>query len=166
MKATWITLVGLWLVLMNGGLAFAEDWKGESDISEGSFGVINGLGIINSSTGYTLIGTVSKKIITNGFIPDLSNSVSIEGLFGPVFLSGVTGWLYSAHLRWDFEKDVNWAFFAVGGLGGNVVSQNNHTDFILSPRFGVGAFWKVTPQIKIRGDIAHDLVTVGINVPF
>jgi hypothetical protein len=144
----------------------AADWKGPSDGSEGSFGGLAGLGIVDNSNGFSLIGTASKKVIKSGFIPDITNPVSFEGQFGPVFLSGATAWFYSAHLRWDFEKDSIWTFYALGGLGGNILSVNSSTRFELFPRFGIGAFWKVSPLVFVRGEISHELIALGINIPF
>jgi hypothetical protein len=145
---------------------FAEDWKGTPEPSEMSFGALTGLGIVDGEAAYALIGTASKKIVHHGFIPDINDSVSIEGQFGPMFFSGATAWSYSAHLRWDFRKDAMWTLFAMGGVSGNIISKNSVTDFEIMPRFGVGAFWKMTDQVLLRGEVAHNLIGVGVNLPF
>jgi hypothetical protein len=166
----WKCILWLTFILVGNPLARAEDWKGEPTPTEFSFGGLTGLGVVNGSGGPTLIGTVSKKIVHRGFIPDIRDSVSLEGSLGPVFLTGITPWIYSVHLRWDFEKDETWIFFATGGIGGNYRSYslaggNSQTDIDLTPRFSAGAFLKVTPQVWLRGEVAHDLIGVGVNIP-
>jgi hypothetical protein len=172
MMKLWKHLSLVLFVLSSSSLAFSEDWKGTPETSEISVGGLAGLGIIDNSSGFSVLGTVSKKIIHHGFVPDINNTVSLEGAIGPVFLSGVTAWLYSAHLRWDFEKDATWTFFGLGGVGGNILSTstgNNsekNSRFVMTPRFGVGAFYKLTQQVRLRADIAHDFMGVGVNLPF
>lgn len=156
----------LLLGLLRSYAVFAEDWKGEPETSQISVGALTGMGVIDGSVGYALIATVSKKIISHGFISDLDNSVSIEGQLGPVFYSGLTPWHYSVHLRWDFEKDPNWTLYALGGAGGNIVSVNSATRFEFFPRFGVGAFWKMMPNVWWRGELSHELIAIGILLPF
>src|SRR3569832_1626005 len=109
MKISW-----RWMILSSGLAAVllcqtcraqvqTADWKGPPSPGEATFGGVIGMGIIDNSSGFALIGTLSKKIVKNGFVPDITNSVSVEGQLGPVFLSPGTAWFYSAHLRWDFE---------------------------------------------------------------
>jgi len=149
-----------------GVLAHADDWKGESKPEDFSAGLLTGLGIIDGTSGYALIGTFSRKIIPHGFIPDIANSVSIEGVVGPVFIPGLTAWLYGAHLRWDFVKDINWTFYGLGGLGGNITSPATGSRFELTPRFGVGTFFQITEVIRGRAEVTHDGVTLGVNFLF
>ncbi len=158
-----LLLVSLISVASN---AFAEDWKGKTESSEMSAGVLTGLGIIDGSSGYALLGTFSRKIVPHGFVPDINNLVSIEGAIGPVFLSGVTATAYSAHLRWDFIKDSTWTFYGLGGVGGNMMSVNSVSRFEMTPRFGMGAFFRLSDLIRGRAEISHDLVAVGVNFPF
>src|SRR6476620_9165319 len=73
----------------------AEDWKGTPDESSFSFGGLAGLGIIDTSAGFALLGTASQKIVRHGFIPDIANSVSVEVAAGPVFMSGSTPFNFS-----------------------------------------------------------------------
>src|SRR4051812_17989063 len=98
----------------------AEDWKGDPDPAQVHFGALLGLGVIDSNAGFAVLGTASKKIVQHGFSPDINNSVSIETQLGPLFVSGGTAFAYSAHLRWDFEKDLDWTFYALGGLAGHI----------------------------------------------
>jgi hypothetical protein len=98
-------------------------------------------------------------------VPDITDSVSIEGVIGPVFGAG-NAVTYSAHLRWDFEKDKRWTLYAIGGVGGTFHSVGGLTVSELYPRFGVGAFYKMTGPLNARVEISHETIIAGINVPF
>jgi hypothetical protein len=145
----------------------AADWKGKADSSEFSFGGMMGAGLIDAAvgvTGFTVVGTASKKILSGGFVPDINNPVSIEILVGPTFLPKITGVIYSAHLRWDFVKDSLWTFYALGGWSGITVDPLSRTKtFITLPRFGVGVFLKIFSQLSFRGELSHDFIGVGVN---
>ncbi len=161
------------LLLSQTTWVLAEDWKGRPDESEFSFGGLTGMGIIDGFAGYALLGTASKKIVSPGFAPDLNNSVSIEGALGPIFLPssvantpGGTAWGYSVHLRWDFNKDPMWTFYALGGVGGSIASSpSGGNRFELLPNFGIGSFWKISPLIYIRGEVSNQWIAAGVNVP-
>ncbi len=151
-----------------GRIGHAEDWKGTPEESVLSLGGMTGLGLIDETSGFTIFGTISKKIVNHGFVPEITNSVSVEGAFGPVLLSGEsTALAYSVHLRWDFEKDKDWTLYALGGLGGNArwrvpgVSRSE-----LYPRFGIGAFYKMSGPLNARVEFSHESISAGINVPF
>jgi hypothetical protein len=147
-------------------VVYAEDWKGVSEESVLSLGGMAGLAVIDATSGFTVLGTVSKKIVTHGFVPDITNSVSVEGAVGPVFLSVGTAVAYSIHLRWDFEKDKDWTLYALGGLGGNVLTASGSSRGEAFPRFGIGAFYKMSGPLNARVELSHELIAVGINVPF
>src|SRR5262245_44559897 len=83
----------------------SEDWKGQPDGSEVHLGALMGLGILDFTTGFTLLGTASKKIVHHGFINEINNSVSIETELGPVITRSTAIFSYSLHLRWDFEMN-------------------------------------------------------------
>jgi hypothetical protein len=144
----------------------AEDWKGSSEPSEISFGALAGLGVIDSSGGFAIIPSISKKIIDRGFVPDVNDSVWIEAEVGPVFFSGATALFFSGHLRWDFIKDQDWTFYALGGASGDVTSSGLGNHFQMGLRFGVGALWQMTPYLKLRGELSHELIVVGVDFPF
>lgn len=172
MNRLGIAALGMMAVLSTSGVFAAEDFKGEPSPTELTAGVMAGGGIIDSRLGFALTGVVAKKIINQGFAPDIANQVFIEAEFGPVFLSGDTAWAYSAHLRWDFLKDPSWTFFAMGGVGGNVaddpraVPANSTNRFAVFPRFGVGAFWHIQPMFAVRGEVSHEHTSVGVSFPF
>ena len=89
------------------------------------------MGILDNHAGFALFPTVSKKIVHHGFIPDITNYVSIEIQGGPLFVSGGTAFIYSAHLRWDFDQDSQWALYGLGGLGGDITGAALGDDFEL-----------------------------------
>jgi hypothetical protein len=141
-----------------------EDWKGLPDNSIVSLGGLGGLGIVGSSVGFALLGTAGVKIIKHGFVPDINDSVTLETELGPLFLSGMTLFDYALHLRWDFQKDDTWTFFALGGFAGDISGSSVGNQFF--PSFGVGTFFRVNDLIQIRGEISHEHVAAGVTVPF
>lgn len=155
---------GAWAKGPNAGGAH-EDFKGPDEPSELSLGALAGLGIIDNRAGFALLGTVSKKIVHHGFIADITNSVSIEAEVGPLFVTGATAFAFSAHLRWDFEKDEDWTFYGLGGIGGDISGAALGDRFELFPRFGAGAMWKIGQNFNLRGEISHEFMGVGIVFP-
>lgn len=143
--------------------AQAEDWKGPIEEPEVRVGVLMGLGILDSSGGATLLGTISRKIVTKGFAPEINNCVSIEGEAGPISVLGNGALAYSAHLRWDFQKNDEWTFYALGGVGGNITGAGLGNRFLLFPRFGVGAFWTLNEKFALRGELSHELTAIGVS---
>jgi hypothetical protein len=144
----------------------ADDWKGPSDGSEVHLGGLAGLGIFGDfNAGFVLLGTASKKIIHHGFIPDVTDAVSIETELGPIFTEGTTAFSYALQLRWDFDMNQQWTFFALGGAGGYITGSSLNNSFALFPRFGVGSFFRVNDLILIRGEITHELIAAGVTIP-
>lgn len=141
-----------------------EDYKSYHPDHRFTLGVSGGLGLVDTSGGFTLIGNAATQIVKSGFIPDIVNPVFLEVEFGPLFTSGTTVWMYSTHLRWDFVKDQDWTFFAIGGFGGNIVTEKIGDRVAFHPRFGVGAFYH-TGAITWRGEFSHEIITVGISFP-
>lgn len=150
-----------------GAGATAESWKGPADNAEVHFGALTGLGIIDFNPGFVLLGTASKKIVKNGFVPDdITNSVSIETALGPLFVASTAVFSYSLHLRWDFEKNQNWTFYALGGAGGYIAGDSfGSNNFMLFPRFGIGTFFRVNDLLLIRGEVSHELIAAGVAIP-
>lgn len=144
----------------------SEDWKGQPDSSEVHLGALTGLAILDFTTGFALLGTASKKIIHHGFINEINDSVSIETELGPVFTQSTAIFSYSLHLRWDFEMNEKWTFYALGGLGGYITGSTFNNSFAMFPRFGLGTFFRVSDLILIRGEISHELVAAGVTIPF
>src|SRR5262245_30536128 len=101
----------------------AEDWKGEPDTNGYDLGGLGGLAIHAGNAGFAMLGTVSKKIVPKGFASDINNSVSLETQLGPIFIAHTTVFSYSLHLRWDFQRDPKWFFYALGGVGGLIAGD-------------------------------------------
>jgi hypothetical protein len=146
--------------------ASADDFKGENDPARFGFGALTGMGILDNRAGFTLQGTASMEIVERGFVtPDIANSVSIETELGPIWVAGSSAFMYSLHLRWDFEKDAKWTLYAVGGAGGAITGAALGDRFELYPRFGMGAMWKVAPNLRVRAELSHELIGVGVLFP-
>lgn len=143
-----------------------EDWKGKSPTNELEVGGLTGLGIFGNQAGYSVLGTIAKPITRRGFVSDVNDSVSIEGAAGAIFVAGTGAFMYGAHLRWDFQKDSTWTFYALGGVGGFIApSSISTTQFLLFPRFGAGVLAHVWDNFAIRGEISHELIGVGVVFP-
>jgi hypothetical protein len=139
-----------------------ESWKGEPDVSEWNFGLLTGLGLIDPSAGFGLIGNVAKKIAHEGFIPDINDQAFIEVGMGPVWAGGGTAFSYSAHLRWDFGLNPDWTIYALGGLGGNVRGKNQGSGWIMYPRFGAGVMLHFAGAVAARAEVSHEYTMVGL----
>ena len=142
-----------------------EDWKWPLSSHEWTAAMLPGLGVINSSAGFTFQGALAKRVVRQGFAPDISNQVFIEVQGGPYVTSGASAFLFSTHLRWDFMLNDDWTFYALGGLGGNATSERLGNQFQLLPRFGVGAVLDLQKQtgmpIGLRGELSRELMSVG-----
>ncbi len=154
--------------LLIASTSFASEWKGKPDSSEVAVGGIAGVGVIDGVGNFTLLGTLAKKIVNQGFIPDVNNSVWLEAQLGPYFATGFTPWAYSAHLRWNFNKDAEWTFYALGGLGGAFIPTHAGipSKIEMIPRLGIGTFWNVSAMFLIRLEVSHELVGLGMTFPF
>jgi hypothetical protein len=141
------------------------DWKGPDERAEFHFGGLAGMGTIDSQAGVVVLGTASKKIIHHGFVPDIANSVSVEIQAGALFVYSTTVFAYSAHLRWDFQKDERWTLYAIGGLAGDVTGAGLGSRFILLPRLGLGAFLKLNELVYLRGELSREVIGLGVAVP-
>lgn len=142
-----------------------EPWKGQPDMADFDFGAMSGLGFVQGSPAFAVVGTISRKIDYKGFIPGIRNSLSIEATVGPMFLKGSSAFSYSTHLRWDFRYDDTWTYYALGGPAGYITGTRLGDQFALYPRFGVGAFWQITPVARVRFELSHELTAIGIALP-
>lgn len=140
----------------------AEPWKGASRTQEFDVGGLIGMGIYGSDVGFSLLGTVAKKIINRGWVPDINDQVFVEAVLGPQFMPDDDAFIYSFRLRWDFGYDDFWTFYASGGLGGSVRSDS----WRLFPELGVGALARVASAVAIRGEVSHRWLLVGVNFSF
>jgi hypothetical protein len=141
------------------------DWKTPGLPPLYNFGVMSGLGVIDSYGGVAILGTASLTVLDRGFVPDISNSVATEIEAGPMITSGHGAFWYSLHMRWDFQKDNDWTFYALAGLAGNGTPSSLGGHFEIWPRFGAGAIYKLTSFVSVRGEISHEFTGIGISVP-
>jgi hypothetical protein len=142
-----------------------EDWKTPGLPPLYHFGALTGLGVIDHYGGFTLLGTASMTVMDRGFAPDISNSVAVELEAGPMFTSSHAAFWYSAHLRWDFQKDEDWTFYALGGLAGNDTPDSLGGHFEIWPRFGIGTIWRIDAAISLRAELSHEFMGLGISFP-
>ncbi|MBN21207.1 MAG: hypothetical protein CL678_07955 [Bdellovibrionaceae bacterium] len=141
----------------------SEKWKGAPQKKQFTSGGLFGLGVFNGSAAFSGEANFGFKLMNRGFAPDLNNQVFLEVLMGPNFLKGSTAWRYGAQLRWDFTYDLDWTFYAIGGLGGFFASDDLGGQFQFFPRFGVGAFLFFTDLFALRGEISHEATTIGFS---
>lgn len=141
-----------------------EDWKGPRSTHDWDFSFSSGLGLLSGNAGVPIVFSGAKKVVHEGFVPDINNQVFIEAQTGPLFIKSETVWLWSAHLRWDFEQDERFRYFAVAGLGGNFVPKalGGRSEFF--PRVGLGMFYSLTPELKARVDVSHEWITAGVTL--
>lgn len=140
-----------------------EMWKGPSRPSQFDVGALAGASIMNGSAGFGLMGTGAIKIVDRGFANDLSDQVFVEAEMGPTFISNSTVFTYSIHLRWDFNKDDDLAFYALGGVGGSFAGAALANQVQVYPRFGVGLLWRFADRLALRAEISHELLAAGIS---
>jgi hypothetical protein len=143
-----------------------EDWKGASEKSDWSAAALMGLGIVNATPGFAIMGAVARKIVDRGFVPDINDSVWIEAELGPVIAKGSAAFQFSGHLRWDFVQNEDWTFYALGGFGGSSTGEKLGDKFEFYPRFGAGALWKIFADFNVRGEVSHELVVLGAQFEF
>ena len=144
--------------------ATVEDWKGKPTTTEGSLGGMAGLGVVDGSAGFSLLGTAAKKIVEGGFVKDINNSVWIEVEIGPMWVATTTVATYSLHLRWDFQKDRTWTIYALGGLAGVIPAKSLGNSWELFPRFGVGGLLNLNDDgnLALRLELSHEFIGAGL----
>ncbi|MBI3541836.1 MAG: hypothetical protein HY075_00990 [Deltaproteobacteria bacterium] len=118
-----------------------------------------------------LQGRFAYRVLDKGFVPELNNSIYLEGGVGMTFYGsrggqdGVTGFSLLATVRWDFQLNDYVIFFADLGAGYTGVS-NSKQDFVkganLWPALGVGAIVNVTNEWAVRGDLSYQFLGVGL----
>ena len=167
MKLAFLFLAGM------GGMAFAQKaFKGEAPPQNFHLGAMAGIGVIDSRVGASFQGTAAVKVMNRGFVDDINNQLFVEAAFGPLLLTGSTVFQYSFHLRWDFIKDMDWSFYALGGFGG-MISGTDYSPLppapgrsvsYFYPRFGVGAMWGLFELVSLRVELSHEFIGLGAVV--
>jgi hypothetical protein len=141
-----------------------EEWKGPDRGSEFNFGALAGLGLLDGSAGFALLGTVAQRIAKRGFVSEINDEVYIEAQLGPLFMSQGTALMYGAHLRWDFHKNKTLSLYALGGFGGMVLGSSLGSRVEFYPRVGLGAIFHVSELVSIRTEFSHELIGAGVVI--
>ncbi len=141
-----------------------EFWKGKAPDRTATLGAMMGLGIYDGSAGFQVSPNAAFKVAHEGWIEDINEQLLLELQMGPLFVKSSSVFTYSIHLRWDFERDANWTFYPIGGLGGSISSSALGSQWRLAPRFGLGAFWRFHPKFHARFEVTHDFLGAGVSV--
>jgi hypothetical protein len=138
------------------------DWKGHPESSDLTLGVLGGWTGGTATPSFNLLGSLSAKVAREGFIPDINDTASLEFQAGPLWDNmGFTYFNMSTHLRWDFQKDETWTFYALGG----VAFVTGHGPFNLFPRVGLGAMYDMSKSFVLRFEFSREILGVGVSVP-
>lgn len=158
--------IGGWLLAI--GLAFfaaragaAEKWKGPAPQTNLSLAALAGAGVLDSSVGFGLNGAFGLKILHDGFIPDITDQVYLEGQFGVTFLRGSSYIPWGLFLRWDFHMDDSLTLYSLGGFGGAITSVALGSRALFYPRVAVGLVWRVIGDVGIRLEVSHEFIGAG-----
>lgn len=143
------------------GRYMAEDFKGPAADNDYTVGGLMGANEYNGKYGLGIVGNFARRVIQHGFVPDINDQVFVELELGPSFFADGSALFYSAHLRWDFEKDYDWTFFALGGIGGYKTFEKKGNEFRIFPRFGAGVLFRLTPEVKLRAEVSHEYISLG-----
>ena len=143
----------------------AENWHGKPYDNLFDVGGMTGMGILDGRVGYEVRGSVAVKVAHHGFFPDINNQLFLELQPGILFISGSTAFTYSLHLRWDFNMNEDWSFYAVGGFGGDITGHTLGDRVELYPRLGIGARWNVYANFGFRFEFSHEFTGIGVAVP-
>jgi hypothetical protein len=140
--------------------ASAEPWKGKPYENQFNAGALAGVGIVDGNVGFALQGTAAIQLLRHGFINDINDQVQLEVQAGPLLKTG-TAFQGSLLMRWDFNKDLDWTLYGLGGVG--TALATGVTQFY--PRFGAGFLWYLGETVALRLEVSHELVAVGFNIP-
>lgn len=143
-----------------------DPWKGEIPSNQYTGGFMGGLGLIDPKIGFIWSFNIARKIVDKGFVPDIANCAFVELQAGPDFVAGHTAFVYSAHVRWDFIYDLDWTYYALGGLGGNITGAELGDRAMLFPRIALGAMRRLDHRMHLRGEISHEMMTIGLGFNF
>jgi hypothetical protein len=152
--------------LASASASAAEEWKGKGYDQQFQVSALTGMTLMGNTAGFGIMALLAKQILNKGFFPDMANQAYIEASFGPAFMTGGTGFQIGAHLRWDFHKNELWSLYALGGLGWDIIPAGFTKAHAIHPRFGLGAFWHLFPQVSFRGEISHEFTGVGAAFMF
>jgi hypothetical protein len=149
-----------------------EAWKGKPFPQTNNFFFGAGLNYFDN-LGFQ--GRYAVRLMPQGPIPDMTNSIWFEGGLGLTFYgtkraqTGVTGIDAVVTGRWDFQLDPNWTFFGDLGVGYNAVSNDRQDDVKgggFFPAVGVGVIASITVDWAIRADLSYQFLGLGLSHRF
>lgn len=145
-----------------------EAWKGEPSASNVQLSLQGGVDGYRTNNGFAFLGGAAFKAIPNGLLDDVNEVGFFEVQLGHTFLDGGDPWPYSVHFRWDFQRNIDWTFYALGGLGGHFGDVHAFdADWAVHPRFGIGTLWSpFVENMSIRAEVAADRATAGVQFSF
>ena len=149
----------------------AENWKGHTEATPYEFGVLTGLSLYGTETGWGFLGNAAYLIKPNGLVDDIDERVWLEIQAGPSFFSAPsgstgTGFQYSTHARWDFTYNEYWTAYGLGGLGGYITPGYLGSKFTIHPRFAVGVEYQTKSALMFRGEVSAEFTGVGVALNF
>jgi hypothetical protein len=148
----------------------SEPWKGHTETRPFELGLMAGGSIYGSEFNWSSLAAVAYLLKDKAFAPDLNNRILIELEIGPTFFSTVnsnqTGFQYSTHLRWDFNYNETWAFYALGGFSGFGLPKSLGGAFTFHPRFGVGVEYQTKTPLLLRGEVSAEFMGLGVAFNF
>ena len=144
----------------------APVWQGSAPADNFQVGFLLGPALIEPSYGLGIVGTAAKRIIKDGWLADVSDAVYLEGAMGPVFVKSQHPLVYSIHLRWEFQFNEQWSLYALGGVGGEVSGPELGNRSLLFLRTGLGAFYGLQDNMKLRLEVSHEWIGVGLAFGF
>jgi hypothetical protein len=154
----------LWVLVLAFGFAQADDFKGTPPKGDVDVSALVGAAPVGGTVGLGLEVLASRKLLSQGFAPEINNQVAIELGVGPVFQAAGTSFLYSLNLRWDFHKDENWTFFGLGGLGGLATCKGCDPSLVVWPHAGVGVIRNINEVVGIRCEVSGQMIAIGARV--
>lgn len=114
----------------------------------------------NNATGFIGIGRkgISEggafyvRLLENGFITPINDSVGVEGMFilsqgvGDYNKSG-TGYAFSGGMRWDFHLTQKWSFFVMPQYA---IIKREDSNTKIAFAMGVGGMYHLNHQYAVR----------------
>lgn len=140
-----------------------EYWKGSTSPEMVNFTLMTGNGTAGYPNAFTLMSMVAVKMMDRGFLDEINNQVFIEGEIGPHFVTSSPNWLVGARIRWDFEMNLLWRFYAAGGAGFVIPNSDTKAPFPFYPRIALGTFIQFNAYWKLRAEVSHEFTGVGLT---
>jgi hypothetical protein len=144
----------------------APAWQGAAPEDDFQVGFLTGLALIEPHYGFGVLGHVAKRVVKDGWLADVSDAVYLEGTMGTVFVKSQHPFVYSLALRWDFQYNESWNLYALGGVGGQVSGPELGDRSLIFLRTGLGAFYSLRDNMKLRVEVSHEWISTGLTFGF